>query len=107
MDAEHTKEPIWSVTEVNAAVRELVEGSLMPFWVTGEVSSLVLHRSGHVYMTLKDADSQLRACWFSSARQCRELEVANGSKIEAYGRLTVYPARGEYQFTIRSLRIAQ
>ena len=106
MDAEHTKEPIWSVTEVNAAVRELVEGSLMPFWVTGEVSSLLIHRSGHVYMTLKDADSQLRACWFSSARQCRELEVANGSKIEAYGRLTVYPARGEYQFTIRSLRIA-
>ena len=106
MGAEHNKEPIWSVTEVNAAVRELVEGSLMPFWVTGEVSSLLIHRSGHVYMTLKDADSQLRACWFSSARQCRELEVANGSKIEAYGRLTVYPARGEYQFTIRSLRIA-
>ena len=106
MDAERNKEPIWSVTEVNAAVRELVEGSLMPFWVTGEVSSLLIHRSGHVYMTLKDADSQLRACWFSSARQCRELEVANGSKIEAYGRLTVYPARGEYQFTIRSLRIA-
>jgi exodeoxyribonuclease VII large subunit len=106
VDAERNKEPIWSVTEVNAAVRELVEGSLMPFWVTGEVSSLLIHRSGHVYMTLKDADSQLRACWFSSARQCRELEVANGSKIEAYGRLTVYPARGEYQFTIRSLRIA-
>ena len=99
-------EPLWSVTEVNAAVRELVEGSLMPFWVTGEVSSLLIHRSGHVYLTLKDEKCQLRACWFSAADECRALAVANGTKIEAYGKLTVYPARGEYQFTIRSLRIA-
>ena len=99
-------EPVWSVTEVNAAVRELVEGSLMPFWVTGEVSSLLLHRSGHVYLTLKDEKCQLRACWFGSADRCRALAVANGVKVEAYGKLTVYPARGEYQFTIRSLRIA-
>ena len=100
------QEPIWSVSEVNAAVRDLVEGSLLPFWVTGEVSSLVIHSSGHVYMSLKDQDCQLRACWFKAGRQCRELKVANGTKIEAYGRLTVYPARGEYQFTIRTLRIA-
>ena len=100
------KEPIWSVTEVNAAIRELVEGSLMPFWVTGEVSSLLIHRSGHVYLTLKDAKCQLRACWFGAADECRTLNVANGTRIEAYGKLTVYPAKGEYQFTIRSLRIA-
>lgn len=107
MDIERKeKEPVWSVTEVNAAVRDLVEGSLMPFWVTGEVSSLLIHRSGHVYLTLKDEKCQLRACWFSAADQCRALNVANGTKIEAYGKLTVYPARGEYQFTIRSLRIA-
>ena len=100
------KEPLWSVSDVNAAVRELVEGSLLPFWVTGEVSSLLVHRSGHVYMTLKDQRSQLRACWFGGADQCRTLALANGAKIEAYGRLTVYPARGEYQFSIRSMRIA-
>ena len=100
------KEPLWSVSDVNAAVRELVEGSLLPFWVTGEVSSLLVHRSGHVYMTLKDQKSQLRACWFGGAEQCRTLALANGAKIEAYGRLTVYPARGEYQFSIRSMRIA-
>ena len=107
MDIERKEgEPIWSVTEVNAAVRDLVEGSLLPFWVTGEVSSLLIHRSGHVYLTLKDEKCQLRACWFGAADQCRALNVANGTKIEAYGRLTVYPARGEYQFTVRSLRIA-
>ena len=107
MDIERKEnEPVWSVTEVNAAVRDLVEGSFMPFWVTGEVSSLLIHRSGHVYLTLKDEKCQLRACWFSAAAKCRELDVANGAKIEAYGKLTAYPARGEYQFTIRTLRIA-
>ena len=99
-------EPIWSVTEVNAAIRDLVEGSLLPFWVAGEVGSLVIHRSGHVYLTLKDEKCQLRGCWFSAADECRALKVANGTRIEAYGKLTVYPARGEYQFTIRTLRIA-
>ena len=107
MDIERKdNEPIWSVTEVNAAVRDLVEGSFMPFWVTGEVSSLLTHRSGHVYLTLKDEKCQLRACWFGAAAQCRALNVSNGAKIEAYGKLTAYPARGEYQFTIRTLRIA-
>ena len=99
-------EPLWSVTEVNAAVRDLVEGSLLPFWVAGEVGSLVIHRSGHVYLTLKDEKCQLRGCWFSAADECRTLKIANGTKIEAYGKLTVYPARGEYQFTIRTPRIA-
>jgi len=59
-----------------------------------------------VYFTLKDEKCQLRACWFGAADQCRELNVTNGVKIEAYGKLTAYPARGEYQFTIRKLRIA-
>ena len=99
-------EVMWSVSDVNTAVREMVEGSLMPFWVTGEVSSLLIHRSGHVYLTLKDAKSQLRACFFNGAAAVREMNVANGTQIEAHGRLTVYMARGEYQFSISSLRVA-
>ena len=99
-------EVMWSVSEVNVAVRDLVEGSLMPFWVTGEVSSLLVHRSGHVYLTLKDAKSQLRACFFNGAAVVREINLANGMQIEARGRLTVYIVRGEYQFSISSLRVA-
>ncbi len=99
-------EVMWSVSDVNSAVREMIEGSLMPFWVTGEVSSLLVHRSGHVYLTLKDAKSQLRACYFNGAAAVRAMEIANGTQIEAYGRLTVYTVRGEYQFSISSLRVA-
>lgn len=101
-----TPEQIWEVSDVNRAVREIVEGSLLPFWLRGEVGSLVLHRSGHAYFTLKDANSQLRAVFFGGAAQCAKLGIANGSKIEAFGNLTVYEVRGEYQFSARRLRPA-
>ena len=96
-------EPVWSITEVNRAVRDLIEGSLGPFWLTGEVSGLLLHRSGHAYMTLKDGDSQLRVCYFGGVAACRRLGVADGMRIEALGKLTVYTVRGEYQFTVKEL----
>ena len=95
---------IWSVTELNGAVRELIEGSMMPLWVGGEVGNLTLHRSGHAYMTLKDASSQIRAVYFSGASVCAKMKIQEGSKVEAFGKLTCYPPRGEYQLSIRSLR---
>ena len=95
---------IWSVTELNSAVRDLIEGSLLPVWVAGEVGNLTLHRSGHAYMTLKDANSQIRAVFFGGASVCARLKIQEGSKVEAAGRLTCYLPRGEYQLNIKSLR---
>ena len=100
------QEPIWSVSEVNRAVREMVETGFSPFWVSGEVGSLLLHRSGHAYFSLKDERAQLRVCWFGGAAEMRRLQVANGSLVEAYGALSVYETKGEYQFNCRQLRLA-
>ena len=95
---------VWSVTELNSAVRDLIDGSLLPFWVGGEVGNLTLHRSGHAYMTLKDASSQIRAVFFGGASVCSKMKIQEGSKIEAFGRVTCYLPRGEYQFNIKSIR---
>ncbi len=97
---------IWNVSDVNRAVREIVEGSLLPFWLRGEVGSLTIHRSGHVYFTMKDEKSQVKAVFFRGGELCSRLGLANGSRIEAFGNLTVYEVRGEYQFGIRQLRLA-
>ena len=97
-------EKIWSITELNSIVREVLEGSFMPFWVTGEVGNLTIHRSGHVYMTLKDASSQIKSVYFSGAEECRLLGLREGMQIECCGKLSVYMARGEYQLNIRKLR---
>lgn len=95
---------VWNVSEVNRAVREIVENSLMPFWLGGEVGTLSAHRSGHVYLTLKDRDSQLKAVYFGGAAQARAMDLRVGMEVEAFGKLTVYEVRGEYQFSIRTLR---
>jgi len=98
------EEKIWTVSEVNSAVREVVEGGFLPFWIEGEIGTLNIHRSGHVYMTLKDKRAQIRAVFFGGAQAARKMNLAVGAAIEAFGNLTVYEVRGEYQLSIRSLR---
>jgi len=99
-------EPVWSITEVNSAVRELVENSLMPFWLRGEVGTMNAYASGHVYLTLKDQNCQLKCTYFRGAETIRRMKLAIGSEVEAFGKLSVYAQRGEYQFNIKSLRVA-
>ena len=98
--------PVLSVSDANRAVRDVVEGSFGPFWLAGEVGSLIVHTSGHAYFTLKDQHTQIKACWFGGAQHCRQMGIANGSQIEAFGQLTVYEVRGEYQFSARTMRLA-
>ena len=99
-------EPVWSVSEVNAAVRDLIENSLMPFWLRGEVGTMNVYSSGHVYLTLKDRECQIKCTFFRGADNVRKLGLAIGMQIEVFGKLSVYAQRGEYQFNIRDLRIA-
>ncbi len=106
MEKNQNNEPVWSVSEVNAAIKEMVENSLSSFWLCGEVSNLTLHRSGHVYLSLKDSRGQIRAVHFNGTKTFREAGIEVGSKIEVFGRLTVWEARGEYQFSISRVRLA-
>ena len=94
----------WSVTELNEAVRDLLENTFLPVRVAGEISGLTIHRSGHVYLTLKDEHSQIRAVFFSGAEKCRALELKNGSLVEASGKIAFYTPRGECQLTLRDLK---
>lgn len=102
MDGE--RQPVWTVSQVNQAVRDILENSLLPFWLQGEVGTLTIHRSGHVYVNLKDARCQLRAVFFNGARQARELGLMVGMSVEVFGSLSVYEVRGDYQFLIRKMR---
>ena len=96
-------EKIWTVTEVNRAVREVVE-AFHPFWLEGEIGTINIHRSGHVYLTLKDPSNQVKGVFFRGAELARKLQLKIGTKIEAFGNLSVYEARGEYQFSIKTIR---
>lgn len=95
---------IWKISEVNCVIKEVLEGALSSFWIEAEIGTMTVHRSGHVYVVLKDDMSQIKAVIWKGARLAENLKLATGSKIEAFGAVSVYEPRGEYQFTIKEVR---
>ena len=99
------EERSWTVTELNGVVKTVLEESFRPIWLTGEVGSYNPYRSGHVYLTLKDAASQVRAVYFSGSEVCRKLGLKVGDQVEVFGSLSRYTQRGDYQFYIKKMRM--
>lgn len=93
----------WTVSEVNSAARELVEGVFPPLWVSGEIANFTRARSGHCYFTLRDDGSQLRCVMWRDDAARLPTTPAEGMAIRAFGRLTIYPARGEFQLTVTTV----
>ena len=91
---------IYTVSQVTSYLRELLESDLLllDLWVSGEVSNLTQSVAGHLYFTLKDADSQLRCVLFRRDRGGIVLE--NGTTVIAHGQVSIYEVRGELQFYV-------
>jgi exodeoxyribonuclease VII large subunit len=89
-----------SISDLTSAAREILEGAFPLMWVRGEVSDFKKHRSGHWYFSLRDTASQVRAVVWSRDRFRIPAAPDEGMQVLAFGRLTVYPARGEMQFTV-------
>jgi exodeoxyribonuclease VII large subunit len=96
---------VFSVTEVTATVRRLLEERVGTVWVTGEVSNRRVQSSGHIYFSLKDANAQLACvCFRDDARATRDL-LQDGRKVVLKGNVTVYEARGQYQLIVTSVEL--
>ena len=88
---------VYTVSQITQLVKLEIENAFPQLWVEGEVSNLHRHQSGHVYFTLKDEKSQLRAVLFKSDAARVKFELKDGLKVLCHGRLNVYEPRGEYQ----------
>lgn len=94
---------VQTVTEITRSIKGLLETSFSFVAVCGEVSNLKQPYSGHLYFTLKDNDSQLRAVMFKTQRRYLAESFADGARIVCRGRLSVYEPRGEYQLIVDSV----
>lgn len=104
-DAAPGEEPETALT-VSSLVRtaqEIIEGAFFPLWIRGEVSDFKRHRSGHWYFCLRDEKSLVRCVVWARDQWRIPAPPDEGMQIVAFGRLTVYPARGEMQFTVARL----
>ncbi len=88
------------MSALTALVLERLEEGFSDCWVEGEVSNLRTPSSGHIYFTLKDATSQIRAVLFRPGAQRLRFALKEGLQLVVRGRLTVYEPRGEYQIVL-------
>jgi exodeoxyribonuclease VII large subunit len=94
---------VFSVSELNAAVRAILDQEFQDIFVAGEISGLKLAASGHYYFTLKERDAQVKCVAFRSAHRYWKFKPQDGMAALARGRIDVYEARGEYQLLVESL----
>ena len=92
-----------SVTEFTRRVKDALAGAIPPCWVRGEISNLRAQASGHVYFSLKDAGSQVSAVLFRADAARQTVALRDGLQVTAFGQVSVYEPRGQYQLIIRAV----
>jgi exodeoxyribonuclease VII large subunit len=92
---------VWSVSQVNRAVKGLLEQSVDPLWVGGEVAGWTRSRAGHCYFGLKDERAQIRCVMFGREASQLPVDPEEGMQVRAFGELTLYEAKGDYQLVVR------
>jgi exodeoxyribonuclease VII large subunit len=93
-----------AVSTLTETARDVIEGAFIPLWVRGEVMDFKSHRNGHWYFCLRDSRAQIRCVVWSRDQRGIPAPPDDGMQVAAFGRLTVYPTRGEMQFTIVKMR---
>lgn len=88
---------VWTVRDLVASVRTQLEREYTDAWIEGEISNFRAQPSGHLYFTLKDDSSQIRAVMFKTQARLLRFRPEDGMQVVARGRVTVYEARGELQ----------
>ena len=102
--AEATRK-VYSVGELTEQVRRLLEKQIGQIWVSGEVTNFRAQSSGHIYFTLKDANSQIACVLFRGETVPHREYISDGQNILVQGDLTVYGARGQYQLVVRAVEL--
>lgn len=97
---------IFTVTNLNERIKERLENDprLHDLWAQGEVSNFVHHRSGHMYFTLKDRDSQISCVLFKGQAGRVETELRNGMNVLLFGDVAVYRPQGRVQLVARAIK---
>src|SRR3984885_3934698 len=97
---------IYSVAELSAEIRDMLERRFIDVWVEGELSNYKASTAGHLYFTLKDDRASLAAVCFRNTARLLRFRPENGKLFRARGRVSTYEARGEYQLIVDVLEPA-
>ncbi len=100
------KSCVLRVSELNFAIKQLLESNVPLLWVSGEISNLVKAASGHFYFSLKEDSAQVRCVMFRHKSHLIEQPLSNGQLVEVLAIATLYEQRGDFQLTVEQVRPA-
>ena len=94
-----------TVSQLNNYMKRFVDSNvhLSKLWVKGEISNYKTHYTGHIYMTLKDETSVIKAVMFKGSAFSLMFEPDNGMKVIACGKVAVFERDGQYQLYVESM----
>ena len=95
---------IFSVSEINSAVKELLAAAFPQVTVKGEVSGLRTAASGHIYFDLKDQDSVIAAVFFKGYAASSPVKLADGLLVTVQAEVGCYVKQGRYQLIVKSVQ---
>lgn len=98
---------VLTVSQVNFYVKSLLDGDnlLSCVFMSGEISNLTNHyRSGHMYFSLKDQSSAIRAVMFSVNASRIKFKLSDGMKVIVRGKVSLYEATGQYQLYVEDMQ---
>jgi len=105
-DSRRLPSEILTVSALARSVRDLLEHRYPLLWVAGEISNLVLAKSGHAYFVLKDPQAQVRCVMFRNRHQYLEWQPREGMRVEVQALVTLYEPRGDFQLNVETMRQA-
>ena len=99
-------ERVLSVSQLNSYIKRMLDNDLLlsGVWLKGEISNFKHHTSGHMYMTLKDEQSAVRAVMFKGATFSLKFKPEDGMKVLVFGRVSVFESAGQYQVYIEAMQ---
>lgn len=94
------------ISAVTRYIKRLFEndGNLQDVWVKGELSNVKLHSRGHLYFTLKDANSRVNAVMFAGNNRYLNFKPEEGMNVLIQGSFSVYEPQGQYQLYVRTMQ---
>lgn len=94
---------IYTVSEITSEIKHLVSSQFRDVLVEGEVSNFKPYPSGHLYFTLKDNASMLKAVFFNYQGRYPDGMIGDGMAVICRGRVDIYERRGEYQLIVSAI----
>lgn len=91
---------VWSVGQLSASVKRLVESHPMPLWVRGEVVQCKVWSSGHWYFTLRDKKSQVKCCMWKMYAERGGKPPVDGTEVFVLAKPSLYEEKGEFQLAV-------